>query len=60
MDNNNHATALSAWIQINISVIGMVTKSSLQTVVFAKRWGITPEKGQTTIQVTMQRNDKNK
>ena len=55
MDNDNLATALSALIQISIAMISTVGKPSIEPIVLAKRWGITPEKGQTTIQVTMQR-----
>ena len=33
----------------------MIKKSSIDTIVLAKRWGITPEKAQKTIQATTQR-----
>ena len=36
MDNDNHATALSAQIQVSIALIGTVRKPSLQPKVFAK------------------------
>ena len=55
MDNDNLAAALSAQIQISTVLIGMVQKSSAEPIVFAKRWGITPEKAQKTIQATTQR-----
>ena len=55
MDNDNLATALEAQIQISIVLIGMVRKPSIDLIVLAKRWGITPEKAQKTIQATTQR-----
>ena len=55
IDNDNLATALSAQIQISIVLISMVRKPSVEPIVLAKRWGITPEKAQKTIQATMQR-----
>ena len=54
IDNCNIVTALSAQIQTSIVLICTVRKPSVQPVVLAKRWGITPEKGQKTIQATMQ------
>mgnify|MGYP006186246423 CR=1 FL=1 len=55
MDNDNLATALSVQIQISLVLIGMVRKPSVEPIVLAKRWGITPEKAQKTIQATTQR-----
>ena len=55
MDNDNLATALPAQIQISIALIGTVRKLSVGLIVLAKRWGITPEKAQKTIQATMQK-----
>ena len=55
MDNDNLATALESQIQINIELIGMARKPLVEPIVLAKRWGITPEKAQKTIQATMQR-----
>ena len=55
MDNDNLATALEAQIQISIVLIGMVRKPSIDLIVLAKRWGITPEKAQKTIHATTQR-----
>ena len=55
MDNENLLAALSAQIQISVALIAMVRKPSIEPVDFAKRWGITPEKAQKTIQATMQR-----
>ena len=49
MDNDNLATALEAQIQISIALIGMVRKPSIDPIVLAKRWDITPEKAQNTI-----------
>ena len=54
MDNDNLATALSAQIQISIVLIGMGRKPSVEPIGLAKRWGITPEKAQKTIQATIQ------
>ena len=55
MDNDNHATALKAQIQISTVLIGMVIKPSIDPIVLAKRWGITLEKAQIFIQVATQR-----
>ena len=55
MDNNKLASALEAQIQISIMLIGMVKKPSIDPIVLAKRWCITPDKAQKTIQATMQR-----
>ena len=55
MDNDNLATALEAQIQIIISLIDTIRKQSIDPIVLAKRWGITPEKAQKTIQATTQR-----
>ena len=55
MDNDNLATALESQIQISIELISMVRKPSVELIVLAKRWGITPEKAQKTIQATTQR-----
>ena len=52
MDNDNLATALLAQIQISIVLIGTVRKPSVEPIVLAKRWGITPENAQKTIQAT--------
>ena len=55
MENDNLATASSAQIQISIALIGIIRKSSIEPIVLAKPWGITPEKAQKTTQATMQR-----
>ena len=55
MDNVNLVTVLEAQIQISIALIGTVRKQSINPIVLAKRWGITPENAQKTIQVTTQR-----
>ena len=55
MDNDNFATVLSAQIQIGIVQIGMVSTLTIEPIVLAKIWGITPEKAQKTIQGTTQR-----
>ena len=49
---------LMLWIQISIALIGMVKKPSVEPIALAKRWGITPQKNQKTIQVKMQRDIK--
>ena len=54
MDNDNLATVLKSQIQISIVLIGIVRKPSVEPSVSAKRWRITPEKVQKTIQATMQ------
>ena len=54
-DNDNLATALSAQIQISTGLIGTVRNLSVEPLVLAKRWGITPEKALKTIQATTQR-----
>ena len=54
MDNNNVVTAMSAQIQISIGLIGMVRKPSVELIVLAKRWSITPQKAQKNTQATMQ------
>ena len=48
-------TALSAQIQISIALIATVRKLSVEPIVLAIRWGITPEKAQKTIQATTQK-----
>ena len=55
MDNYNLATALESQIQISIMLIGMVRKPSVDPIVLAKHWGITPEKALKTIQATTKR-----
>ena len=55
MDNDNLASALKSQIQISIALIGTVKKPSIETLVLAKRLGITPEKAQKVIQATTQR-----
>ena len=55
MDNDNLATALESQIQISIALIGIVRKPSIEPIVLAKQWGITPEKAQNTIKATTQR-----
>ena len=49
MDNDNLGTALSAQIQISIVLIAILRKPSVEQIVSAKQWGITPEKAQKTI-----------
>ena len=58
MDNNNHATALSAQIQVSIVVIGTVRKPSVVPKILANRWHITPENVHKTIQATMKRGNR--
>ena len=53
MCNDNLVIALSAQIQISVALTGMVRKPLVVPIVLAKRWGITPEKSQKTIQDTM-------
>ena len=55
MDNDNLATALESQIQISMVLIGTVRKPSVEPIILAKRWGITPEKAEKTIQATTQR-----
>ena len=55
MDNDNLTFSLEAQIQISIALIGTVKKTSIDTIVLAKRWGITPEKAQKIIWATTQR-----
>ena len=55
IDYDNLATALESQIQISIVLIDMVRKPSVEPIVLSKRWGITPEKTQKTIQATTQR-----
>ena len=55
IDNDNVATALEAQIQISIALIGTVKKLSIDLIVLAKTWGLTPEKAQKTLQVMTQR-----
>ena len=52
MDNDNLATALESMILISIALNGTARKPSVEPIVLAKRWGITPEKAQKTIQAT--------
>ena len=49
MDNDNLVTPLEAQSRM---LIGMVRKSSIELIVFAKRWGITPDKVQKSTQAT--------
>ena len=44
MDNDNFVTAFSAQIQISITLIGMVRKAAIESIVLAKRCCITPKK----------------
>ena len=55
MDNDNLTAALESQIQINMPLIDMVRKQSVEPIVLAKRWGITPEKAQKAIQATAKR-----
>ena len=55
MDKDDILTALSGKIQISIVLKGMLRKPSIEPIVLAKRWGITPEKAQKSIQATTQR-----
>ena len=55
IDNNYLATTFSAQVQISIVLIGTVRKPAIESIVLAKRWGMTNEKAQKPIQVTMQR-----
>ena len=54
-DNDNLATGLSTQIQISVAQICMVRKPTIEPIVLAKQWGVTPEKAQKTIQATTQR-----
>ena len=58
IDNDNLATAMSVNICISIALIGMVRKLSVVPIVLERRWSITPEKAQKTIQATMQRRNR--
>ena len=53
VDDSNLAT--ETQIQISIALIGTIRKLSIDPIVLVKRWGITPEKTQKTIQATTQR-----
>ena len=55
MDNGNLGIALESQIQICIVLIGMIRTPSIEPIVSSKRWDITPEKAQKTIQDTLQR-----
>ena len=55
MDNDSDATALSAQIQISVALIGTARKLAIEPLVLAKRWGITPENAQKTIDAITQR-----
>ena len=55
MDNDNLVTALSAQTHISLKLIGAVRKPSVEMIFLAKRWGITLEKAQMTIQATIKR-----
>ena len=46
---------MSAQIQINIKLTCTARKLAREPVVLAKRWGITPERAQMTIHITVQR-----
>ena len=48
MDNDNLVTAMSAQIQISITLFGTVRNPSIDPVILAERWGIAPEKVQKT------------
>ena len=52
MDSDNLVSALKSQIQISAMLIGTVRKSSVEPKVLAKRWVITPENAQNTIQAT--------
>ena len=54
-NHDNLVTGLSAQIQIRIMLIGMVRQLSMEPINLAKRWGITSEKAQNTIQATSQK-----
>ena len=54
MDNDNPLIALESQNQISIALIVIVRKPSIEPIVLAKRWGITTEKAQKTIQATTQ------
>ena len=53
--NDNFVTALKVQIQNSIMLIGTVRKLSIDPRFLAKRWDITPEKAQKTIQAITQR-----
>ena len=40
-NDDNHATALSALIQVRVALIGMIRKLSFEPIVWEKGWGIT-------------------
>ena len=54
MDNDRLEPVLPAQIQISIALIDTVRKLSVEPIVLVKRWGITPEKAQKTMQATPQ------
>ena len=54
-DNENLASALSAQIQFSIVLTGTIRKTSVEPIVLAKRWDVTSEKAQKTIQAMIQR-----
>ena len=56
VDNDNLATTIEYQIQISIVLIGMVRKPSIDPIVLAKQWGITPRKAKKTIQAKGIRN----
>ena len=55
MDSDNLGIALESQIHISTMLLGTVRKPSVEPIVLAKRWGITPEKAQNPIQATTQR-----
>ena len=44
MDNDSLKNALESLIQISIMLISMVRNPSVEPIILARRWGITPEK----------------
>ena len=52
MNDDNHVTELSAQILVNVMLIGMIRKPSVEPIVMAKQWGIISEKAQKTVQVS--------
>ena len=58
MDYDNLETALSTQIQFSQALIFTVRKESVEPIVLAKWWSITPERVQMTIQTTTQERDK--
>ena len=53
LNDDNFVTALSGQIQVSVALIGTVKKPPIEPTVLTKWWGITLQKTQKSIQVTM-------